>query len=147
MGMKDTCRSANRGGVPSFMLPFTIANGIYFVPAFILSGINFHSNGANFRQKGAKTIFFLVWFGVSSGFWETKKDKNKDIFGFWGAGWGLVACLCGCPLGRVAGLQVSCGLHLLSCVPSFCPAFCPLSCLSSDVPGLNMPLFAILRGF
>ena len=27
------------------------------------------------------------------------------------------------------------------------PAFCPLSCFAPDVLGLNMPLFAILRGF
>ena len=29
----------------------------------------------------------------------------------------------------------------------FVPAFCPLYCFSSDVLGLNMPLFGVFRGF
>ena len=36
---------------------------------------------------------------------------------------------------------------LSRCVLAFLPAFYPLFCFSSDVLGLNMPLFAILRRF
>ena len=44
--------------------------------------VNFQPIGANFRQKVAKVNNFLVRFGVSSEFSETKKGKSEIYFGF-----------------------------------------------------------------
>ena len=82
MGVEGTCRSANRGGVPSFMPFLHIAKGL---PSCLPSSspvVNFQSIGANFQQKGAKVNFSLVCFGVFSGKSETKNGKSKYIFGF-----------------------------------------------------------------
>ena len=74
MGVKGSCRSANRGGVPSFM-PFQYSTGIYFVPAFILSGRQFSVHRGKFSAKQGKSEFFFGVLGVFSGISETKKGE------------------------------------------------------------------------
>lgn len=55
MGMKGTCRSANRGGgVPSFM-PFLHMAGASVPPAFILSSRQFSAYRGKFSAKKGKS--------------------------------------------------------------------------------------------
>lgn len=119
MGMKGTCRSANRGGCPSYMLPFPYSNCLHFLPAFI-------SQAVNFQPKVAKVNKFLVSFGISLGISETKKGENKDLFYFrgfrglpvWLSIWGGVRVHWG---KVVKALRVT--VVLSWCLPSLCPAF------------------------
>ena len=81
MGIKGTCRSANRGGVPFCLLPYIA--GLPFHPAFILPA-SLLPSWQNFRQSGqkrAKVNKFLGVLGVFSGKSETKTAKSKHIFG------------------------------------------------------------------
>ena len=117
MRVKGTCRSANRGGCPSFMPFLHIAKGL---PSCLPSSspvVNFQPIGANFRQKVANVNFSLVCLGVLSGFSETKKGKSEIYFGFEDCRASVVALHLWrwwCPLGAGGALLLS----LFGCVPS-----------------------------
>lgn len=111
--MKGTCRSANRGGVPSFMPFLHTTKGL---PSCLLSSspaLNFQPIGANFQQKGAKVNDFLGVLGVFSVFWETEKGKNKNLFYFRGFRGAAFILFCGGG-GRAHWVQVV-GAFLLFC--------------------------------
>ena len=91
MGMKGTCRSANRGGVPSFM-PFLHIVRASVPPAFILSGRQFSAYRGKFSaKKGQKWINFWGCLVFSREFGRPKRAKFKIylIFG------GCRGCRCG----------------------------------------------------
>ena len=149
MGVKGSCRSANRGGCPSFM-PFQYSTGIYFVPAFILSGRQFSAHRGKFSAKQGKSEFFFGVLWCFLGKIGDQKGQNTNIFLKYGAG---VSCRVllwwWCPLvayvpdsgpaGPVIGrLWSSCGVF---------HAFCPLVCFACGALRLNMALFRVLRGF
>ena len=87
------------------------------------------------------------------GIFGDQRGQNTNIFlkvrGENGLKSGRLACLLACPL--VAGGQALCGFRTCQTFGSgplvVCSLFRPLSCFAPDVLGLNMPLFAILRGF
>ena len=145
MRAKHSFCSPNRGGVPSFMPSLHIAKGL--PPAF-LSPPSLLPSWRIFKQtgqKGAKMNFsclILSYLGKIG----YRNSQNTNIFLKCGCRWwGWCSSRGGvssCPLVQVCRLFVACPL-LWWCVPSFRP----LSCFAPDVLGLNMPLFAILRGF
>lgn len=146
MGVKGSCRSANRGGVSLPLCPFSIA------PASILSlpssspVVNFQSIGANFQQNRAKVNFSLVCLVFSREFRRPKRAKFKIYLSFEGAGASVVALHLWrwwCPL--VAGGALL--LPLFGCVPSLSPCLLSLSCFACGALHLNMALFRVLRGF
>lgn len=96
-------------------------------------------------QKGAKVNIYFLVFVSPSYFARQQTAKSKHIFGRWakvGSTWGrLLACFHRVHLCGLAGFR---GCPLLSWRV---PSFCPLSCFAPEVLGMNMPLFAILRGF
>ena len=134
-------------------MPFLhIAKGLLSCPPSSSPVVNFQPIGANFRQNRAKVNNFLVRFGVSSEFSETKKGKSEIYFGF-GAFVVLlsssfvvavVVSTCGrwwCPPSAGGRLL---WLVLLSCrVPRLLSAF--LLCFTA-LP-FKYALFRVLRGF
>lgn len=153
MGVKGTCRSANGGGVPSFMLPFIIAKGL---PSCLPSSslvVNFQAIGANFQQNGAKVRFFLVCLGVFSGKSETKKGKNKNLFCFRGFCGAAFILFCGGGGGvhwwQVVGLFEASGpAEMPALVLWWCfPAFCPLCCFALGALLAIASKYALFRVF
>ena len=149
MGVKGSCRSANRGGVSLPLCPFSIA------PASILSlpssspVVNFQSIGANFQQNRAKVNFSLVCLVFSREFRRPKRAKFKIYLSFEGAGASVVALHLWrwwCPL--VAGGALL--LPLFGCVPSLCPSFVPfllcLWCITLEY-GFISRFKGVFRGF
>ena len=132
------------GGIPFCMLP-----GCSLASPFLLHLWQI------FRQSGqnrAKVRFYLVCFGVFSGFWETKNGKSKYIFGFEGLQ-GLPVWLCIWGGGgvhwvqvvRLSGLPVSCGV--CSVLLSLCRlSFRFLSCISLGICLISR-FKGILTGF
>ena len=101
MGMKGTCRSGNRGGV-SLVLCSLCSRQSPFVPwSFPFPPII----RAKQPPKVVKVIFYLVRFGVFSGFSETKNGKNKNLFYFRGFCGAAFILFCGGG-GRVHRVQV-----------------------------------------
>ena len=125
MGMKGTCRSANRGGpflcalsayskgLPS-CLPSSSRSSIFPIsrafihhpPAYPL-----HTIRAKTHPNGAKVRFSLGCFGVFSGFGRPKGAKSKDIFERWCRMWGKW-----------------CRMWRLGCLPLACPLVQVCSC-------------------
>ena len=145
MWVKGTCRSANRGGCPSFM-PFQYSTGIYFVPAFILSGRQFSAYRGKFSAKQGKSEFFFGVLWCFLGIFGDQKGQNLRYI------WVL----------RVQGLPLwlslwgGGGVHLVEVVRScslslgvFRPFALPLSlcCFCSPASALKYALFRVLRGF
>ena len=93
MGMRGTCRSANRGGCPFLYALSAYSKGASVLPAFILFGRQFSAYRGKTGQKGAKVIFYLVCFGVFSGIWDTERGKNLIYFWNVGAKWVRVVAL------------------------------------------------------
>ena len=129
MGVKGSCRSANRGGWLFFMPVLHIASGL---PSCLPSSslvVNFQPIGANFRQKVAKVNIYLLALVFSRDFWRPKRVKFKIYLSFEGAGASVVALSLGrwwCPPSAGGALL----LPLFGCVPSLCPSFVPfLLCL------------------
>ena len=125
MGVKGTCRSANRGGWLFYALS-AYSKGASFLPAFILSGRQFSAYRCKFSAKSGKVNNFLVRFGVSSEFSETKKGKSEIYFGFWGF-------RCGSLFGAVV-VSTECrwcahAPSLWVCSVPFVHAFCPFPAL------------------
>ena len=81
MGVKGSCRSANRGGCP-FLYALYIANRLSFASASGLLQRSQGQKGIESGRKAAKVNFSLVCFGVFSGFSETKNGKSEIYFGF-----------------------------------------------------------------
>ena len=142
MGVKGSCRSANRGGCPSFMPVLHIARGLPSCRPSSSLVVNFQPIGANFRQKVARVNFSLVCLGVFSGILETKNGKSEIYFGF-----GAFVVLLSSSF--VVAVVVSTGCRWCAPAPSlwvcsvpFVPAFCPLSCFPFLLCLSNMPYFA-----
>ena len=77
MGMKGTCRSANRGGAATFCtLSIYPASHFVLLPSCLPSWQIFKQSG----QKGTKMNFYLVRFGVFSGKSETTIGKILIYF-------------------------------------------------------------------
>ena len=145
MGVKGSCRSANRGGVPFCML--SIYKAGFYSPLLPESSITPQGQkGIESGQKGSKVNIYLLDFVSPREFRRQQTAKFKIYLNFEGAGASVVALSLGrwwCPL--VAGGALL--LPLFGCVPSLSPCLCPLSrfpfllCLS------NMPLFGVLGAF
>ena len=115
----------------------------------ILSGRQFSAYRGKFSAKVAKVRFYLVCFGVFSGFWETAQGKNLIYFWKVGAGGAGCASSLACPLvAGGAGFRGPgpAGGWLWSSGRVSCP-FCLLSRFALGALALNMALFRILRGF
>ena len=88
---------------------------------------------------------FLGALGVFSGFSETRKGKNKNLFYFRGFRGAAFILFCGGG-GRVHWVQVVQGAGasgVLRCVfRPFVPAFCPFAAFAFLQYPLNMPYFA-----
>ena len=80
MGIKDLCRSANRG--VSLFYTGTLPP---LSPPSLLSSLPLQ------HPKKQEFEYFLVWFGILSGFCETLKRENQQIFSFC---CDLSLCLC-----------------------------------------------------
>ena len=140
MGVKGTCRSANRGGCP-FLYALYIANRLSFAS---VSRVLRHSQGQKCiesGQKGSKVNIYLLAFVFSRDFRRPKRAKFKIYLDFEVAGASVVALSLGrwwCPLGAGGALL----LPLFGRVPSLFPAFCPLSCFPLLLCLSNMPYSA-----
>ena len=98
--------------------------------------------------KGAKINYFLGCFGVFSGFSETRKDKNKDIFYFEGLQ-GLPLWLSLCGGGGVHWVQVvGAALAILLALAKMnkIPSFGSLCRFAIGALLANMALFRVFRG-
>ena len=86
MGMKGTCRSGNRGGVPLVLC--SLYSGVsYFIPLHPSSPSPAYHQGqkaSETGQNGAKVNVYLPAFVFSREFARPKGAKSKDIFGMWG---------------------------------------------------------------
>lgn len=93
---------------------------------------------------------FLGRFGVFSGFSETKRGKNKNLFYFRGFRGAAFILFCGGG-GGVHWVQVVHGVGaavaLSRRVPCLCPAFRPLCRFCFPAIVLYYALFRVLRGF
>lgn len=144
--MKGTCRSANGGGVPSFMLFLHIAGHPLSASPSILSGSHSVQKGS---KRGKSKCFFggCLVFSRENRRPKTAKFKIYLIFEDCRAsGVALSLWRWSCPLG--AGVQGAGASGVLRCVfRAFLPAFCPLSCFARGGLLANMALFRILRRF
>ena len=140
MGVKGTCRSANRGGVALFVC------SLYIKQAFIRFCFRTppaltRSKGHLIRAKVAKVNFSLVCFGVLSGILETKNGKSEIYFGF-----GAFVVLLSSSF--VVAVVVSTECRWCAPAPSLwvcsvpLPCLCPLSCFPFLLCLSNMPYFA-----
>ena len=106
-------------------MPFLhIAKGLLSCPPSSSPVVNFQPIGANFRQNRAKVNNFLVRFGVSSEFSETKKGKSEIYFGF-----GAFVVLLSSSF--VVAVVVSTGCRWCAPAPSLWVCSVPLPCLLS----------------
>ena len=115
MGIKGTCRSANRGG-PFCMLPNSKG-------AFILPALHKGKRASNQGKIGQKLDFICSLWCFLGDFGDRKRQK-PNIFLKCGAGVGLVvrclSALIACPLGRsLQAVSISFGVF-----PAFCPLYC-----------------------
>ena len=86
MGVEGSCRSPNGGGWPFFVCsPHSKRGSIFssfpapFHPPLVS---NFQTIGANFRQKVAKTNFYLLALVFSREFRRQERAKFKIYFNF-----------------------------------------------------------------
>ena len=79
MGVDSFFHPKIGGGVPSFM-PFQYSTGIYFVPAFILSGRQFSVHRGKFSAKQGKSEFFFGVLWCFLGNFGDNKVQNLNIF-------------------------------------------------------------------
>ena len=134
------------GGGWLFYALSAYSKGASFLPAFILSGRQFSAYRCKFSAKSGKVNNFLVRFGVSSEFSETKKGKSEIYFGF-----GAFVVLLSSSF--VVAVVVSTGCRWCAPAPSLwvcsvpLPCLLSLSCFACGALHLNMALFRILRGF
>ena len=138
MGVKGSCRSANRGGALFYALS-AYSKGASVLPAFILSDRQFSVHRGKFSAKSGKSEFFFGVLWCFLGIFGDKKCQNLNIFLKYGSG---VSCrvllwwwLLSCPLVQgSAGFRGFRTCHrlalvLLWCVPRLLPA-----CLLCDCP-------------
>ena len=123
MGMKGTCRSANGGGVPFYMLPFSISKHPFCPPSFHSLRHQFSTKETQKWQK-----LYFIWCGLvfSREFGRQETAKFKIYLIFEGCRASVVALSLGrwwCPL--VAGgrgtLAILLTLAKMDKIPSFRP--------------------------
>ena len=127
MGMKGTCRSANRGGCPLLYAPI-YSRTPSLPPVFILlpSWQIFRQAG----QKGARTNISLVGFVLPPRNRRQGRAKSKHIFGSGCSKGGACGRLLGCFRGvhwcRLSGFQA---FGLVRSSRAVFPALCPFAAL------------------
>ena len=148
MGVKGSCRSANRGGCP-LLYALYISNRLSFASASWLRQPSQGQKGIESGQKVAKVNIYLLGFVSPREFRRQQTAKFKIYLNFEGAGASVVALSLGqwwCLLVQV--VQGAGASGVLRCVfrpflPAFAlfPAF--LSCFAFQI----CPYLAFLGGF
>ena len=113
MGVKGSCRSANRGGVSLFYALSAYSKVASVLPAFILSGRQFSVHRGKFSAKQGKSEFFFGVLWCFLGIFGDKKGRNLNIFFNCGAGvgcrvllwWRCFIVSTGPEVGRLSMLQ------------------------------------------
>ena len=145
MGVKGTCRSANRGG-GSFCMLAIYQTGIHSLLLPDSSTAPQGQKGIESGQKVAKVNIYFLAFVFSRYFWRQQTAKSKYILGKW------CECVVSCAPFVVCFIvstwcrRCAPAPSLWVCsVPFSLPL--PLSCLACGALHLNMALFRVLRGF
>ena len=145
MGVKGSCRSANRGGCP-FLYALYISSRLSFASASWLLRRSQGQKGIESGQKGSKVNIYLLDFVSLREFRRQQTAKFKIYLNFEGAGASVVALSLGrwwCPLVACGALPpLSLGVFR-PFLPAFAlfPAF--LSCFAFQI----CPYLAFLGGF